>query len=107
MARESGFEVSSSGVTSHSPTRKRLRQGRRKAFHLYHVCNRGEICFEDMAPAIGCGEPKQCGSVVDVVVQGAILKIFYLLFFCCWALIDHDASWPPGCQWHACTRRPR
>lgn len=30
------------------PTRKRFRHGRRRAFHLYHVRKRGEICFEDI-----------------------------------------------------------
>lgn len=33
------------------PTRNLFRHGRRRAFHLYHVCNKGEICFEDI-----CGQ---------------------------------------------------
>lgn len=30
------------------PTRKRFRQGRRRAFHLYHACAMGPIRFGDM-----------------------------------------------------------
>lgn len=36
------------GRSRNVPTRKRFRHGRRRAFHLYHVRKRGEICFEDI-----------------------------------------------------------
>lgn len=63
-----------------------MRHGRRKAFHLYHVCSRGEICFEDMAPAVGWRVPRQRGSVAGrqagcLAAQDAKKKIFYLLLF--------------------------
>lgn len=36
------------------PTRKRLRQGRRRAFQLYHALRRGDIGFGDDIEAGRC-----------------------------------------------------
>ena len=40
------------------PMKKRFRQGRRRAFHLYHACAMGPMRFRDMdgaAVAVPCG----------------------------------------------------
>lgn len=50
--REWGGGQKGRGRGGNVPTRNLLRHGRRRAFHLYHVRKRGEICFEDIGPAI-------------------------------------------------------
>lgn len=53
--------------------RNLFRQGKRRAFHLYQVRSRGEICFEDI-----CGRVHRYPCVSRQGGVYVVMKVWYL-----------------------------